>query len=63
MEPFPPVTVLMIVILGACLIGAYALLRRTDSGGNGSARRECGHCAHANPRLAKFCGRCGAKLG
>ena len=63
MEPFPPMTFLMMVVLAACLVGAYMLLRRTGSNGNGNAGRECGHCGHKNPRLAKYCGHCGAKRG
>ncbi|MFH1109618.1 MAG: hypothetical protein V1790_10550 [Planctomycetota bacterium] len=55
-------TFIVVTLLGACLICALILLRRAWSKRESDAREECGRCGQRNPRLAKFCARCGTKL-
>ena len=62
MRTFAPMTFLVITVLAVCLIAGVAILRRALSDRNRNSGEECGRCGQRNPRLAKFCARCGTKL-
>ena len=55
-------TFLVITVLAVCLIAAVVILRRALSDRDRNSGEECGQCGKRNPRLAKFCTRCGTKL-
>ncbi len=57
-----PMTVIVAVVLTACLITGLVIVCRSMAGRKSLRGNVCDTCRNINPGHAKFCAHCGQKL-
>jgi predicted amidophosphoribosyltransferase len=61
MRLLSPMTLIVVVVLGFCLLAGLAIILRSARGDRGSPRR-CAQCGAGNRPGARYCSRCGVEM-
>lgn len=57
-----PMTLIVAVVLGVCLVAGILILARAHRADSAAEPKRCPRCQYANPRRAQYCAGCGQKL-